>query len=99
GFIVNRVRVADQVDRAFQLVAVDDDLDAVAVAELADRAAGEGLRRHVADARPGAHTGKPRVRDHRDVLAERQELQGTRDLVNLLHAAAHRPSATEYEYV
>ena len=64
------VAVADEVDAAFELVAVDDDLDAVAVAHLADRAAGQRLRADVADAGAGRDAGEAGVGQHRDVLAE-----------------------------
>ena len=46
------VSLADQIDASLQAVAVDDDLNAVAVAHLADRTARQGLRPDVADARP-----------------------------------------------
>ena len=71
----------------------------VAVAHLADRAAGQRLRADVADARPRRDAGKAGVGQHRDVLAEVEVLQGRCDLVNLLHAGAHRPAADQHQHV
>src|SRR5262245_17749738 len=53
GNTVIAAGVADEIDRAFELVAIDDDLDAVTRAELAERAAGKRFRRNVANARAG----------------------------------------------
>ena len=54
---------------------VDDDLDDVAVAQLADRTAGQRLGRDVADAGTGGHAAEAGVGEHRHVFAERQILQ------------------------
>src|SRR5262249_3165039 len=94
-----RLALADQIDAPFQPIAVDDDADAVAVAYLADGPAGQRLRPDVADARPGRNAAEARVGHDRDVLAEAQVLQRRRDLVDLLHAAAHRPAADEDQHV
>src|SRR5262249_1396552 len=64
------VAVAHEADRALEPVAVDDDPDAVAFDDLADRASGQRLGRDVTDAGPGGHTGEARVCQHRDVLPE-----------------------------
>ena len=85
--------LADEIDRPFERAAIDDDLDEVAVAQLADRAAGQRFGRDVADARAGRHAAEPRVGDDRDVLAERQVPQRAGELIGLLHAGAHRPAA------
>src|SRR5207249_11370404 len=44
--------LADEVDASFQPARVDHDADAIALPKLPDRAAGERLGPHVADARP-----------------------------------------------
>ncbi len=46
-------RVADDVDRARQCLAIDHDLDQIAVAEPADRASGQRFGRDVTDTRAG----------------------------------------------
>ena len=58
---------------AFERVAIDDDLNEIAVAQLADRPARQRFRRHVADARARRDAAEPRVGEHRDVLAERAD--------------------------
>ena len=68
----------DQVERALELDPIDDDPDQVAVADLADRAAGQGLGADVADAGAGRDAGEPGVGDDRDVLAEREMLERRR---------------------
>ena len=62
----------DQVERPFELDPVDDDPDEVAVAELADRPAGQRLGADVSDAGAGGNAREPGVGQDRDVLAERQ---------------------------
>src|SRR5262249_37405152 len=59
---------ADEIDRALEPVAIDDDTDRVAVSNAADRPAGERLGADVADAGAGRNTGEARIGDHRDVL-------------------------------
>ncbi len=54
--------IADQVDTAFEFCSVDNDADAVTVAELAQRPSGQGLGRNQADAGPRAHAGETRSR-------------------------------------
>ena len=46
-----------QVDRTIQALAINYDLDRVAVPHLADRPAGQRLRSHVADAGAGGDAG------------------------------------------
>ena len=53
--------LADEVDRAVQRRAVDDDLDEVTVAQLADRPACERFGRDMADARAGRDAAETRV--------------------------------------
>src|SRR5574341_289958 len=60
----------DEVHRTGEPLAVDDDLDQVAVAHLAGRPAGERFGRDVPDAGAGRNAAEPRVRDHGYVLAE-----------------------------
>ena len=79
--------------------AVDHDPDQVAVAQLADRAAGQRLGADVADAGAGGDAGEARVGEDGDVLAERQVLERRGDLVDLLHARAQRPAADQHEDV
>ena len=69
---------ADQVERAFEVDAIDDDPDQVAVADLAERAAGEGFGADVADAGPRRDAGEPGVGQHGDLLAEREVPQRRR---------------------
>ena len=64
----------DQVERPFELDAVDDDPDQVAVAELADRPAGQRLGTDMSDARAGGNAREPGVGQDRHVLAERQDI-------------------------
>ena len=89
------VRSADEVDRAGEIFAIDDDLDLVAVAEFADGAAGEGLGRDVADAGAGGDAAEARVGEDGDVLAEGEGLERGGDLVDLLHARAGGAAADE----
>src|SRR5262249_32831964 len=93
------IPLTDQIDAPFEPVAVDNDLDAIAVADLADWAAGERLRADVADAGARTHAGETRIRQQSHVLAEAQVLEGTRDLIDLLHAGAHGPAADKDEDV
>ena len=50
-----------------------DDANQVAVAHLADRAAGQGLGADVADAGAGGDAGEAGVGEHGDVAAPRQD--------------------------
>ena len=79
--------------------AVDHDLDEVAVAQLADGAAGERFRRYVADAGAGRDAAEASIGDDGDVLAEGQMLQGGGDLIDLLHAGARRAAADQHDNV
>src|SRR4029453_8755724 len=92
-------RGADEVDAALEPVAIDDDPDDVAVDHLADRPSGQRLGTDVPDARARRHAGEARIRENGDVLAERQVLEGGRDLVDLLHAGAERAPADQHEHV
>ena len=89
--------VHQEVDGAFELHAVDADLDGVALAELADGAAGEGFGRDVADAGAGGDAAEAGVGDDGDVLAEVQVAQGGGDLEGLFHARAHGAAAHQDE--
>src|SRR5690606_9664193 len=71
----------------------------VAVMNLAERSSGEGFRRDVADAGACRNAAETGIGQHRNLLAEREMLEGGGDLVNLFHPAAHRASTAEYEYV
>src|SRR5437867_840001 len=93
------IAVADDIDRSLQAVAIHDDLDQVAVLHFADGAAGQRLRADVTDARAGGDAGEAGVRDDGDVLAPRQMAERGGDLVDLLHARAHRAAADEYHDV
>ena len=86
---------ADQVDGAFEAVAVDHDPDQVAVADPADRPPRQRLGTDVADARTGRDAREPGVGQDGDLLAEREVLQGRGDLVDLLHARPHRAAADQ----
>src|SRR5437016_14172912 len=80
-------------------MAVDDDANAVAVAQLAERAAGQCLRADVTDAGPGADAGKTGVGDQGHFAPPREMLEGRGDLINLLHARAHRSTPHEHDDV
>src|SRR5437588_6845788 len=61
--------VADQVDAALEAIAVDDDLDDVALEHLADRPARERLGSHVTDTGARRDAREARVRQDGDLLA------------------------------
>src|SRR5205814_1841879 len=94
-----RVGRPDEVDAPLQPHAIDDDTDAVPVAEFADRAAGERFRADVADARPGRDAAEPGVGQDVHVLAPGQVLERRGHLVGLLHAGTERAAATEDQHV
>src|SRR5213592_3901030 len=77
---------AHEIDRAFEPVAVDDDANAIAVAQFADGAARQGFGANVADAGARRDAREAGVGEESDVLAEAQVLEGGGDLINLLHA-------------
>jgi hypothetical protein len=79
---------ADQIHRTLERVAIDHDLDEVAVAHLSNRTAHERLRSDVSDARAGGQSGEPPIGHERNVLAPREIAQRRRDLRGLLHAGA-----------
>src|SRR4030095_14483457 len=91
--------VADQIDAALELPAVDDDADTVAFAHLPHGPAGQRLRPHVADTGAGGHAREARVGDHRDLLAPREVLQRRGDLVDLLHPRAEGGAADQHQDV
>src|SRR5262249_19528233 len=80
---------------AFQLRSVNDYLNTVAVADLADGAAGQRFGADVTDAGPRRDAGEAGVGQDGDVLAETQVLEGRGHLGNLFHAGAHRTAANE----
>src|SRR5205085_1636839 len=86
---------ADEVDGSGHVHAVDFHTDEIAVAHATERTAGQRLRADVAEARAGAHAGKTRIGEQRNVFAERQHLERGGDLVGFLHAGAERPDAGE----
>ena len=94
-----RVLHSHQIDRAFQPNAVDDDLDDIAVHDLAQRPARQRLRRNVPDAGPRRDPAEPRVRDHRHVLSEVEVLQRGGHLIDLLHSRARRAAARQHQDV
>ena len=63
----------DKIERPFQLDPVDNDPDHIAVAQLADRSAGQGLGADVSDAGARGNAGESRIGQDRHVLAERQD--------------------------
>ncbi len=89
--------VADEMDRARERFAIDDDLNLVAFKHFADGAGGEGFRRDVSDACASGDAAEARIGEQGNVLAVRKLLQGSRDLVNLLHPCAGRTAADEHE--
>ena len=91
--------LADEIDRALELHAIDDDLDQIAIAELADRAAGQRFGRDVSDARARRHAAEPRVGEDGDVLAERQISKRRGELIRLFHPRAHRSAADQHQDV
>ncbi len=86
---------ADEVDAAVKGVAIDDDLDDVAVEDAPDGTSGECFGRDVADAGSGGDAAEARVGEYGDVFAVGQVLERGGDLVDLLHARACRSSADE----
>src|SRR4029079_7877535 len=92
-----RIRV-DQVDRAVEAHAVDDDADAIAVAETADGAARQRFGADVADARSRRDAGKARIGQQRDSLADVEVLERGGDLVNLFHARAERATSGQHDH-
>src|SRR5204863_10175925 len=89
--------VHDQIDRAFEFVAIDDDADLIAIANLAERAARERLGADVADAGAGRDSGETRVGQDGNVLAEAEVLERRRDLINFFHGGPHRAAANQYQ--
>ena len=89
----------DKIERPFEMDPVYDDSDHVAVTQLANRPAGQGLWADVSDAGARRNAGKSRVRQDRHVLTERQVPQCRRDLKDFLHAGARRPSTHQYQNV
>ena len=85
----------DQVERTFELHAIDDDPDEVAVADPAQRAAGQGLGADVTDAGTRRDAREPGIGQDGDLLAERQVSQRRGDLEDLLHPRAHRPATDQ----
>src|SRR6202789_1548059 len=77
--------IAHQVDGAGQLLPVDDNLDPVAIHELADGASGERFGRDVADAGAGGDAAETGVGEQGYVLAGREPLEGGGELRDLLH--------------
>ena len=90
---------ADEIDPALQGVAIDLDAYQVAVAQPPDRATGQRLRPHVADAGAGGDAGETRVGQHRHVLAPGQVFQRGGELVGLLHAGAGGAAAGQHHHV
>ena len=84
------IALAHEVHAALEAVAVDHDLDRVAIAERADRATGQRLGTDVADAGAGGHAGEARIGQDGHLLAPRQMSQRRGDLVDLFHAGAER---------
>ena len=84
---------ADEIERAGQLSRIDHDANPIAVAQFADRAAGQRFGADVADAGAGADAGKPGVGDHGHFAAPVQILQCRSDLIRFFHARAHRAAA------
>ena len=82
-----------KIDAADEILAIDHDLDRVAVAQLAERTAGQRLGPDVADARAGAHARKTRVGHDRHFVSPGQMLKRRGDLINLLHARPERSAA------
>src|SRR5215831_12100632 len=80
-------------------MAVNDNLDRIAVENLPDRPAGQRLGRDVADAGSGRYSAEARVRHNSDVLAEIEVLQRRSYLVRFFHSRAHRSAADEDNYV
>ena len=76
--------VDQQVERAVGHV----EPDPVAVPDERDRAAVDGLRRHVADAQPGGAAGEAAVGEQQHVLAQAGALDGAGDGEHLAHARA-----------
>src|SRR5205823_3485363 len=92
---IGALTFANQINAAFELVAVNDNLEAVAVAHLADRSPRQRFGPDMADASTGGHPGKTSVGQNGDVLAEAEMLEGAGHLVNLLHAGADRAPANQ----
>ncbi len=63
---------SDEVERSFEAVAVDHDLDLVTIANLAERSTGEGLWADVADAGACGDAGETGVGEDGDLFAERE---------------------------
>src|SRR5262249_36302831 len=59
---------ANQIDAPLQPIAVDDNADAVAITDLADRPARQRFRPDVADAGPRRDAGEASIGEERDVL-------------------------------
>src|SRR5215468_7507290 len=89
--------VAHEVHAALEAIPVHYDAHKVSLEDAADRATGERLGSHVADAGARGDTGKARVGDHRDLLTPGQVLESGGDLVDLLHARSQRAAADEDE--
>ena len=60
----------DQVYAALQPITVNDDLNAVAITDLANRSTRQGFRCNVPDACPGRNAGKARIRQNGHMLAK-----------------------------
>src|SRR6185312_16643913 len=76
-------------------VAVDDDLDEIAVVDAADGTVGQGFGRDVADAGSGGDAAEAGVGEYGDVLAVGERLERGGDLIDLLHACTGGAAADE----
>ena len=78
----------DEIHRPSQIPAVDLDLENVAVAQLANRTAGQGFRPDMAEAGAGRDAGEARISHDRYGLSPGQILERRRQLVGLFHPGA-----------
>src|SRR3954453_9040844 len=85
--------LANKVHVTFEFVAIDDDLDDVAVMQFSNGAAGQGFRGNMANTRPRRNTTESSVRDNSHMFAERQMLERRSNLIGLFHTGAERPTA------
>src|SRR6185437_434039 len=88
-----------KVDGSGKGPAIDDDFNRIAVVNVADRAIGKSLWRDMADAGSRGDPAEASVSQHSDVLAVRECLQRSGDLVDLLHARTERTAADQHHNV
>ena len=82
-----------------EIDAIDHDADAVAVAKLAERAAGQRFGADVADALAGRDTAEASIGQHGDVFAPGEIFKRRGDLVISSMPVPSGPTPAEHEHI